>query len=155
MKRDTIVILCLFIAIMIVTVLFSGSSSYIPYTSIFASKQTAFTEGFQQRSNPLEYSELSGKQVKEDTYLNFAINESKPECKKVAGFSGFGVFCDPTSNHGEKLDLYSDASGSLICGGYGYNNSKGGLCLDDKMKSQLSTRGGNSTGAPSVIAGSS
>jgi hypothetical protein len=154
MKRDTIIILCLFIAIMLVTVWFSGSSAYIPYTSTIASKQAAF-EGFHQRAIPLEYSNVSNESsAADDTYLNFSINESKQECKKVSGFPGFGVFCDPKSNYGEKIDLYSDASGSLTCGGFGYNNSKGGLCLDDKMKTQLSTRGGNSSGKPSVIAGS-
>jgi len=153
MKSDTILILTLFIAIIIISVWFSSSSAYIPYTSTLASKQAAY-EGFHQRLTPLEYSNLPNDSSADDTYLNFSINTNKQECKKVSGFPGFGVFCDPASNYGEKIDVFSDASGSLTCGGFGYNNSKGGLCLDDKMKSQLTTRGGNSTGKPSVIAGS-
>ena len=153
MKRDTVFVIVLFIAIMLLTVWFSGSSAYVPYTSTLALKQASF-EGFHQRFNPLEYSNLPSESAADDTHLNFSINKSNQECKKVSGFPGFGVFCDPNSNYGEKLDIYSGAKGSLQCGGNGYNNSKGGLCLDDKMIYELRTRGGNSTGVPSTIAGS-
>ena len=38
--------------------------------------------------------------------------------------------------------------------GYGYYNSKGSLVMDETMKKQLRTRGMNSTGVSSVVAGS-
>lgn len=149
MKRDTVFIILLFIAIMVVTVWFSGCSAYIPYTSTIASRHAAY-EGF----TPLEYLNVSTPSVSDDTYLNFSINGSKQDCKKVSGFDGKGVFCNPQSNYGDQIDIYSELEGSLQCGGNGYNNSKGGLCLTDKHIQQLQTRGGNASGAPSTIAGS-
>ena len=153
MKRDTVFIILLFIAIMLVSVWFSGCSAYIPYTSTIASRHAAY-EGFSQRLIPLEYGNMENPNIADDTYLSNSMNPSNQECKKVNGFEGNGVFCSPSSNYGKKLDIYSDAKGSLQCGGYGYNNSKGGLCLDKNMQYELQTRGGNSTGAPSTIAGS-
>ena len=153
MKRDTVFIILLFVAIMVVTVCFSGCSAYLPYTATIASRHAAY-EGFHQRMIPLEYGSVENQVATDDTYLNFSINESNQDCKKVSGFQGQGVFCNPQSNYGEKIDIYSGAKGSLQCGGYGYNNSKGGLCLDKNMKYELQTRGGNAAGAPSTIAGS-
>ena len=154
MKRETGIIIVLFIAIMIITVWFSGSYAYVPYTSTLALNQAKF-EGFTNRFNPLEYSTLANESAADDTYLNFSINKSTQDCKKVDGFNGFGVFCHPESKYGEKIDIFSDAKGSIQCGGNGYNNSQGGLCLDKKMVYELQTRGGNSTGVPSTIAGAS
>lgn len=149
MKKDTVFIILLFIAIMLVTVWFSGSSAYIPYTATIASRHAAY-EGF----TSLEYLNVATPSVSDDTYLKFSLNGSNQDCKKVSGFDGKGVFCNPQSNYGEQIDIYSELEGSLQCGGNGYNNSKGGLCLTDKHIQQLQTRGGNASGAPSTIAGS-
>jgi hypothetical protein len=154
MKKDTVFIILLFIAIMLVTVWFSGCSAYVPYTETIASRHAAY-EGFHQRIIPLEYGNIESPASSDDTYLNFSINGSNQDCKKVSGFDGQGVFCNPQSKYGDKLDIYSELDGSLQCGGNGYNNSRGGLCLKDKHIQQLRTRGGNAAGAPSTIAGAS
>jgi len=154
MRKDTVFIILLFVAIMVVTVWFSGSSAYMPYTASVASRHAAY-EGFHQRSIPLEYGSVENKSAADDTYLNFSMNGSNQDCKKVSGFDGKGIFCNPQSNYGDKLDIYSGADGSLQCGGNGYNNSKGGLCLNDNQVMQLRTRGGNAAGVPSTIAGAS
>ena len=72
----------------------------------------------------------------------------------MSGFESAGLFCNPSSSFGEKLDIYSDAKGDVKCVGSGYHNSTGALCMDDKMKRQLMTRGNNASGSPSIIAGS-
>jgi len=72
----------------------------------------------------------------------------------VDGFNGLGVFCNPTFTGGDKIDIYSQAKGSIKGESYGYYNSQGPLQLDENMKKQLSTRGMNASGAPSTIAGS-
>ena len=149
MKKDTVFIILLFVAIMIVSVWFSTSSAYTPYTSTIASRHAAY-EGF----HSLEYGNTQNQSATDDIYLKHSIEESKQDCKKVSGFDGQGVFCNPQSNYGNKLDIYSEAEGSLQCGGYGYNNSKGGLCLTEEQIHHLRTRGGNSSGVPSIIAGS-
>ena len=64
------------------------------------------------------------------------------------------MFKDPSSGP-ETVDIYSQATGSLDGQGYGYYNSQGSLQFDDNMKTQLSTRGMNASGAPSIIGGSS
>ena len=52
------------------------------------------------------------------------------------------------------MDIYSQAKGSLDGEGNTYFNSQGPLQFDDNMKKQLSTRGMNSSGAPSILGGS-
>ena len=154
MRKDTVFIILLFVAIMVVTVWFSGSSVYLPYTASIASRHAAY-EGFSSQLSPLEYGSTQNKLATDDTYLSYSITGSNQDCKKVSGFDGQGVFCNPQSNYENKIDIYSEAEGSLQCGGNGYYNSKGGLCLNENQVNQLRTRGGNSTGSPSIIAGAS
>ena len=49
------------------------------------------------------------------------------------------------------IDVYSQAQGSPTCAPNTYSNSMGYLCMDDKQKQLLTTRGGNSTGKDSEI----
>jgi len=81
----------------------------------------------------------------DDTYMVRSINPVKTDCKKVTGFDGMGVFCNPTSPE-QNIDIFSKAEGKLDCESVGLYNSKGSLCLDKTMVNQLQTRGGNATG---------
>jgi hypothetical protein len=67
---------------------------------------------------------------------------------KVEGFEGL-----MSSPYGENMmvDIYSQAKGSPTCAPSTYSNSTGYLCMDEKQKQLLTTRGGNSTGKDSEI----
>jgi len=152
MKNDIIIVSVLFIAIIIIALWFSSTPAYVPYSSTLISGAAKF-EGFSPRMSPLEYSSATDNSALDGSIMNFAINGDKSDCKSVGGYNGYGVFCNPSSPP-EKVDIYSQAKGSLEGQGYGYYNSQGSLQLDENMKKQLSTRGMNATGTPSVIAGS-
>lgn len=153
MKRDTVVVFFLFFVIILLSIWFSGTSSYVPYSSTIFSQQATF-EGFSSRTHPLEYSSTTNNSSLDGTIMKYAINGDKSNCKSVSGYSGYGVFCDPASTGQDEIDIYSQAEGSLANEGYGYYNSKGPLKLDDKMKQLLQTRGMNASGVSSVIGGS-
>jgi hypothetical protein len=106
-------------------------------------------EGFGARYNALEYS-TSPDEKAADSYTSFLINKEggDAKCKKVFGFDG--LYCEPYLAD-NKLDIYSEAKGSLDCMGSGLSNSKGSLCLDKKMLNLLSSRGGNVTCPDSQI----
>jgi hypothetical protein len=72
--------------------------------------------------------------------------EVKPaEPVKVEGFQG--LQSAPFEVQGV-IDVFSQAQGSPSCPPIPYSNSMGFLCLDDKQKTLLTTRGGNATGKP-------
>ena len=148
MKTDNLIVFSLFLIIIALSVWFSTTPSYVPYSSTIFRNYSKF-EGFA----PLEYSNLSSS-TDVVSNKNASSNDIKSTCKRVAGYNGYGLFCDPTFASSEKIDIYSQAAGSLTCDGYGYFNSRGSLCLDDKMKNQLLTRGMNASGSPSLIGGS-
>ena len=106
-------------------------------------------EGMTGRNHALEYSTASDNKT-EDSYQSYMINKSGMECKKVFGFDG--LFCKPYVADSTN-DVFSKATGSLTCNNQssGLTNSKGSLCLDEKMKKLLSTRGGNASGGESQI----
>lgn len=146
MKKDILAVVLLFVAIIALALLFSASSSYVPYTSLALSGPARY-EGFHG------YSSASNNQVVDGPVESNLINKSQSNCKKISGFSGLGVFCNPITPT-EVLDIYSQAEGKIDAQGYGYYNSKGSLVMDETMKKQLRTRGMNSTGVSSVVAGS-
>jgi hypothetical protein len=70
--------------------------------------------------------------------LSNLINKNK--FTKVEGFSGiFGSSIDSS----EMIDIFRDSKSSTNCYGSGLVNSGGGLCLDEKQRILLTTRGGN------------
>lgn len=152
MKRDILIVSFLFFVIILLSIWFSGTSSYVPYSSSIFSQQAKF-EGFSSRGSPLEYSSVSNNSALDGTVMKHAINGDKSNCKSVTGYAGYGVFCDPNYTAGDEIDIYSQATGSLEESGFGYYNSKGPLKLDDKMKQLLQTRGMNASGVSSVIGG--
>ena len=146
MKRDTIVLLFLVVAIIAISLWFSTTSVYVPYSSTLFSQQAKY-EGF------LNYSSTATGAVGEDVFSAYSIAPSQDGLVKVAGFSKNGVFGSLESTD-TQLDMYSQAKGDLSCLGSGYHNSKGALCMTDDMKKMLSTRGLNASGPASVVAGS-
>lgn len=149
MKGEMIIVILLVLVILFLCTGF-GSYNVSPYSGKSSSLQFSNVEGF----NTLAYSSLESHSAKDDTKLNYSIEKDASKCKKVSGFNGCGVFCDPSAPS-QKVDIYSDAKGDLNCKGVGYYNSRGPLCLDQNMIQQLSTRGNNSSNVPSDVAGSS
>ena len=153
MKRDIVIVTFLFFVIIVISMWFSGTASYVPYSSTIFSQQARF-EGFSSRTHPLEYTSTANNTSLDGTIMKYAINGDKSGCKSVSGYSGYGIFCDPSSTAKEELDIYSKAEGSLTSeNSYGYYNSKGPLQLDNKMKQLLQTRGMNASGVSTNIGG--
>lgn len=148
MKKDIAIITILFIAIIGLTLWFSSSPAYVPYSSTIAMGPAKY-EGF----SSLEYSNATDHSAMDGSIMNYAIDGNKSGCKSVSGYNGFGVFCDPAGSP-EKIDIFSEAKGSLTGDSYGYYNSQGPIQFDDNMKKQLSTRGMNASGSPSSLGGS-
>ena len=138
--------------VLIVTIFVSAILSGVPstkYNMPLYAKSFPY-EGFNQR-DPLGYTPVNNPtDAFDDTLSVRQIQPKMLDCKKVSGFDGMGVFCTPTTPE-SKVDIYSDAKGNADCVGYGYSNSKGGLCMDDAMMSQLKTRGGNAAGGNGQI----
>jgi len=63
----------------------------------------------------------------------------------VEGFTGL-----QTSPYGveTKLDVFSQLPANKTCPAIGLHNSMGNLCLDEKTRRLMATRGGNATGRP-------
>jgi hypothetical protein len=83
-----------------------------------------------------------------DSSSTLKANNVTTPVVKVEGFEGlhsapFGA--DKT------IDTFSQVPGSATCAPSPYSNSLGYLCLDEKQKQLLNTRGGNSTGKDSEI----
>ena len=98
MKKDIVIVSLLFIAIIVLTLWFSSSPAYIPYSSSIASGPARY-EGF----SSLEYSSTKDNSVVDGPVSEYAINKVATESKSVLGFSG--VFRDPSSEP-ETVDIY-------------------------------------------------
>ena len=97
---------------------------------------------------PLSPAEFTATGPAPTTGLEVAGNAAVKPAVKVEGFEGlhsapFGA--------DKLIDSFSQVSGSATCIPSTYSNSLGYLCLDDKHKQLLTTRGGNSTGKDSEI----
>ena len=141
------IIIIVIVIVIIVLSMWLGTVNVQPYS--FQSStlpQFPYKEGFGEKQ--LTYSTKDTNQSVDDIYLMNSDPSIQTSCgklsKRVNGFNG--LFCS-TDKENSHIDTYSDAKGSATCDGYGYFNSKGGLCMDDKQKQLLMTRGGNmSTG---------
>lgn len=153
MKTDSITVIVLFLVIIGITLWFSSTPAYVPYSSTVFSQQAKF-EAFSTR-NGTEYSTVGDNSAIDSPVSNYLITPVSAGPKAVSGFEGVGVFNTPEVATKEKLDIYSQAQGSLTVDGYGLYNSQGPLILDDNMKRMLQTRGGNISGASSSLGGSS
>jgi hypothetical protein len=138
LKNESFTIIGELLFIVILSLLFSA-------TSLLPLKNGK--EGF----SPLEYTNnLTPSVASDDLFRLNSINDTGSECKKVAGFPGYGVFCNPSSKP-NNIDVYSQAKGDISCDGAGYFNSRGSLCMDDNMKRMLYTRGANAVGGNGQI----
>jgi hypothetical protein len=152
MKKDFLTIAVLFLVIIFVALWFSSTPSYIPYSASIFRNYSKF-EPFSTR-NGQEYSSASNNTAIDGPVSKYLLSATKNGPVSVSGFEGVGVFNNPDVASKEKLDIYSQADGSLNSDGYGYYNSRGPLVLTAEMKNQLQTRGGNTTGCSSTIGGS-
>jgi len=148
MKDTNVSIVLLFLLVIFLAIWFSGYPSS-QYNMPLFSKMYPY-EGFHQRFTPLEYTGVNEPtKALDDTYALRSLQPMNMECKKVGGFDGFGVFCNPTSAE-QGLDIFSSATSNITCDGYGYTNSRGSLCLTSEMQNLLKTRGANATGHSNV-----
>jgi hypothetical protein len=152
MKKDIITIAVLSIFIISIALWFSSTPIYIPYSASIFSNHARF-ESFSSR-NVLEYTNVDNNSALDGPVTNYLINPSTTTAKAVSGFEGAGVFRSPDVAVTEKLDIFSQAKGSLKTDGYGYYNSLGPLELDTNMKNMLQTRGGNAAGKSTTVGGS-
>ena len=136
LKSETLIVIGQLMFIVILSLIFSTTS---------LSPLNNGVEGF--HTSTLEYTGVSSPTVPLDNANSVNLfNKDSVECKKVDGFSNHGVFCNPGSPP-ESIDIFSQAKGEISCDSLGYSNSRGSLCLDEKMKRLLTTRGGNATGS--------
>lgn len=133
-----------FVIIAILFILFVTTFSCVPpvpyaSASFFPTLGgSTFHEGFS------EYTTYPEHAVKD------SIKDSEGECGKYQGFDG--LFCTPASAHASNpTDIFSQAAGRSDCKSYGYMNSRGFLCMDDKQVQLLTTRGGNASGGDMQI----
>jgi hypothetical protein len=140
-----------FVVIAIVVLLFITAFSCVPpvpYVSAnFFPKLggSDFHEGFSEYTT---YPENASK----DTIVGLTSSGAgvSGDCSKYQGFDG--LFCTPASAHSSNpTDIFSQAAGRPDCKSYGYTNSRGFLCMDDKQVQLLTTRGGNASGGDMQI----
>ena len=145
MKISTnIVILVVTIILVLFLTLGFGCVKVSPYYKDNLFPRYFNYEGFA----PLSPSEFSASGPGPTTGLEGTGNTAAKPAVKVEGFEGlhsapFGT--DPL------IDTFSQVPGSAACTPSPYSNSLGYLCLDEKQKQLLNTRGGNSTGKDSEI----
>ena len=139
-KKENLVVIGQLLFILVLALIFS--------TTTLSPLNNNGIEGF---SSSLGYTGVvAPTEAKDDlTSLN-EFNKDNDECKKVGGFSNYGVFCTPSSGS-QSIDIFSQAKGDISCNGLGYFNSRGSLCLDENMKKMLSTRGTNAVGGNGQI----
>jgi hypothetical protein len=135
-------LLFIFIGLAVVVLLTTcvGCSQILPYNNDPRYASVKDSEGFR----PIHYAtypEGNSIDVKDRHLINSTAAE--PTSQRVKNMKGlFG----PEDACG-KLDIYSDAQGSLseecMLKSNGLSNSKGYLCLDDTQIRLLKTRGGN------------
>ena len=152
MKADVLTISVLFLIIISISLWFSTTSAYVPYSATIFSNHARF-EGFSTRQG-VEYSKVSDHSAIDGPVENYLLTPESG-AKAVSGFSGLGVFNSPDVASKEKLDIYSEAKGDLNADGFGYYNSRGPLVLTSQMKDMLQSRGGNTKGCASTVGGSS
>ena len=150
-----------FVVIAIVVLLFITAFSCVPpvpYVSAsFFPKLggSDFHEGFGSASREgfseyTTYPEHASKDTVGSSVVDLASVGSSGDCGKYQGFDG--LFCNPASAHeSNPTDIFSQAAGRLDCKSYGYMNSRGFLCMDDKQVQLLTTRGGNASGGDMQI----
>jgi len=146
-----------FVMIVVVILLFMTVFSCVPPVPYVSSGffpalgASSYHEGFgsaAQREGFSEYTTYPDHAAK-DTVVDIAGGVSG-ECSKYQGFDG--LFCTPASAHASNpTDIFSQAAGRSDCKSYGYMNSRGFLCMDDKQVQLLTTRGGNASGGDMQI----
>lgn len=82
---------------------------------------------------------------------NFHLTRPSPPKKNIKQnfktLEGFEGIYGSVLNANEIIDVFGNSNSSVNCYGSGLTNSGGSLCLNDKQKQLLTTRGGNATGA--------
>jgi spore coat protein CotH len=167
-KNFKYIVIIVFLIIIIAVSLFYSCSNIVPYSSennwyykYEGMKDISENENKKDISNentdelsevidPMTTQEMEDQLKKKGTNLKKNLNKKildktktisdKNIKKSVEGFEG--IFGTPL-NTNEIIDVFSNTKSSVNCYGSGLTNSGGGLCLNDKQKQLLTTRGGN------------
>jgi hypothetical protein len=149
----------LVVILTLIVVLFSTSSSIVPY-----SKDTLFSHMYKYEGMSTISADVQENHKKEEQPQPQSVfqkitgmlsgnqeNAKAPEPGKKM-VEGFALQPSPLDSS-EAIDRYSKVSASPSCFGKssGYSNSMGPLCISGEELRLLSTRGGNVTGTDSVI----
>lgn len=137
MKSDTVVVIGLFLAIIVIGLWFSTTSAYSAMCSASRLPHANF-EGF----SSLNYSALSDGKGPDDAVNKYTIDGNKGYSKLGGSFDG--LYANPGADD-SNVDMFSKAKGDLSGAGSssGYSNSMGPLILTPEMQRALKTRGGN------------
>jgi hypothetical protein len=136
MKKDILIVTGLFVVIVGIALWISSVDTYLPYSSSIFSNYARY-EPF---TSSLNYTSVANHSQVDGPVVNHLLAPTQDTLQNIG--------------REDKLDIYSNATGSITESGYGYYNSMGSLVFDENMKKMLTTRGMNAAGAPSQIGGS-
>lgn len=172
MSTDVAIVIGIFILVIILSLVLSTGTVFVPYSpnTIFPKygQFEGFHEGIQLKKqttvsnsgNDNSGNDNSGNHVitpfsNKESFDNRVfspqtIANSTENCSKIYGFDG--LYCSP-NNADSKIDKFSDVNGNGQClnSSSGLSNSKGYLCLGPELIKTLQTRGGNASGIDSQI----
>jgi hypothetical protein len=154
-SSSVIIVIVIVLAIVTIFTLLFGTSSVSYYNVDKKNGLSGYNvEGF-SHFHPYHYASYPGNS-NIDRGSSRLINKSNDNVQRVHGFDGlFGSSNIPDNN----LDIFASANGSTeqkcFSNSSGLTNSRGALCLDSNQINLLRTRGGNQTGAASVVGNSS
>jgi hypothetical protein len=151
---SNILIIVAIVVVLVAIILFSASSTALPYDSSIFAKYYNY-EGFHPSAKRVHYSTYP-ENVAIDQRVNNDIVPSKRAFQPVWGLGG--LFGPPNAND-NNIEVYANVPGKLdeSCANVssGYSNSKGYLCFNPDQLKVLTTRGGNQTGSGCSIGGCS
>jgi len=151
---SNILIIVAIVVILVGIILFSASTTVLPYDSSLFAKYGNY-EGFHTSVKPVHYSTYP-ENSPIDQRVNNDIVPSKRAFQPVWGLGG--IFGPPNAND-NNIEVYANVPGKLdescMNVSSGYSNSKGYLCFSPDQLKVLTTRGGNQTGSGCSIGGCS
>jgi hypothetical protein len=83
----------------------------------------------------------------QEQHPNINMEENKEDDSQIPVEGFRGLQSSPNNSQQNVIDIFSQARGSRDCkDSFGYTNNEGNLCLDEKQRYMLKTRGGNASG---------
>ena len=79
MKSDILTVSFLFLVIILLSIWFSGTPAYVPYSATIYSQHSNF-EGFSPQGYALEYTDVSNHSALDGTIMDYIIKGDKSSC---------------------------------------------------------------------------